>query len=58
MHQPTIGSMNYKSISGFAKKYMEWIAEELDEDTVCSVLCFTGLRGNFYHGLSNIDFEI
>ena len=23
-----------------------------------SVLCFTGLQGNYYHGLSNIDFEI
>ena len=28
------------------------------DDPDYSVLCFTGLRSNFYHGLSNIDFEI
>ena len=28
------------------------------DDPDYSVLCFTSLRGNFYHALSNIDFEI
>jgi len=28
------------------------------DDPDYSVLCFTGLWGNFYHSLSNIDFEI
>jgi general stress protein 26 len=28
------------------------------DDPDYSVLCFTGLWSNFYHGLSNIDFEI
>jgi general stress protein 26 len=28
------------------------------DDPDYSVLCFTGMWGNFYHGLSNIDFEI
>ena len=29
----------------------------VDDSDYC-VLCFTGLWGNFYHSLSNIDFEI
>jgi len=38
---------------GFERYYPSGV-----DDPDYSVLCFTGLRGNFYHGLSNIDFEI
>ena len=38
---------------GFEKYYPLGI-----DDPDYSVLYFTGLRGNYYHGLSNIDFEI
>jgi len=38
---------------GFEKYYPLGV-----DDPDYSVLCFTSLWGNFYHGLSNKDFEI
>jgi len=38
---------------GFEKYYPLGV-----DDPDYSVLCFTGMRCNFYHSLSNIDFEI